>query len=360
MAIQKKRKVLRAPFVVTVAAAASFAGTMALPGCTPTVHDGQNGSCPEERPEAGSSCDVDDLSCFYNGECVIDTVRYTCVESAWRMEVQGSTCNPPPPGCPEQRPQAGSSCPVDNLSCSYIDDCGNPIDYTCVGAAWQMGPEMSCNPPPPPECPETFPETGSACWQIGANCAHNNPPDCPEPTIVTCGEDGTWSVTVAVSCNPPPPACPETTPEDGDPCAGGIGTCGYMMPTGCGPMPIDAACVLEGDTWRWQVHEIFCNPPPPDQCIAAATPAACAGLGPACLWFVPGCADGSGAPALPAAGCFPSVMCKTDDACPPGTLCQEVVINPCIASSPDEPTCAACGFTKSICVPPSAATSAGG
>ncbi|WP_437720021.1 hypothetical protein [Sorangium sp. So ce861] len=355
MAIQKKRKVLRTPFVVTVAAAASFAGAVALPGCDPTVHDG---SCPAERPEEGSSCDADDVSCTYSGTCGDDTFRFTCVDGAWQMGID-PTCNPPPPACPDERPEAGSSCAAGGLSCSYLDDCDNPIDYTCTGGAWQMGPEMSCNPPPPPECPETFPETGSACWQIGASCAYGNPPDCPDPTIVTCGEDGTWSVTVAVSCNPPPPACPEATPEDGAPCAGGIGTCGYTMPTGCGPMPIDAECVLEGDTWRWQVHEIFCNPPPPEHCLTAATGEECAGLGPTCQWLVPGCADGDGAPALPAVGCFPSLPCETDDACPAGTLCQEVVVNPCGSASGDGATCAACGLYKNVCVPPSAATAAG-
>lgn len=302
MAMQKKRKVLRAPFIVTVAAAASLAGAVALPGCDPTV---EGGSCPEEIPERGSSCEADDLSC------------------------------------------------------EYIDSCDNPIGYGCVDGAWQVEAEMSCNPPPPPECPAEMPATGSACWQLGAGCAYNGPPDCPDPTIVTCGEDGTWSVTVAVSCNPPPPACPEELPADGDPCEAGIGTCGFMMPTGCGPMPVDGECVLQGDAWRWQVHEAFCNPPPPEECLRAATAGACASLGPACQWLVPGCADEPGPPALAAAGCFPSLPCETDKACPAGTLCQEVVVNPCGASSGGEATCAACGAYKNVCVPPSAATTAG-
>ncbi|XYH92632.1 hypothetical protein ACMHYB_32740 [Sorangium sp. So ce1128] len=302
--MQKKRKVLRAPFIVTVAAAASLAGAVALPGCDPTV---QGGSCPEEEPERGSSCEADDLSC------------------------------------------------------DYIDSCDNPIGYECVDGAWQVESEISCNPPPPPECPAEMPATGSACWQIGAGCAYGGPPDCPEPTIVTCGDDGTWSVTtIAVSCNPPAPACPEELPADGDPCEAGIGTCGFMMPTGCGPLPVDGECVLQGDTWRWQVHELFCNPPPPEECLKAATADACAGLGPTCQWLVPGCAGEPGPPALAAVGCFPSLPCETDKACPAGTLCQEVVVNPCGVSSGDEATCAACGAYKNVCVPPSAATTSAG
>ncbi|WP_437678451.1 hypothetical protein [Sorangium sp. So ce131] len=245
--MQKKRKVLRAPFIVTVAAAASFAGAVALPGCDPTV---QGGSCPEEMPERGSNCDAE------------------------------------------------------GLSCDYIDGCDNPISYACVDGAWRVEAEISCNPPPPP------------------------------------------------------PACPEVKPESGTPCDGEIGTCGYTMMTGCGPMPIDAACVLEDGAWRWQVYEIACNPPPPDLCLTAATAEECAGFGPTCQWLVPGCAEDTGTPALPAVGCFPNQPCETDDACPAGTFCEEVVVNPCVADSPGAVTCAACGLTKNVCVPPSAATAA--
>ncbi|XXY50663.1 hypothetical protein WME91_05915 [Sorangium sp. So ce269] len=352
--MQKKRKVLRAPFIVTVAAAASLAGAVALPGCDPTV---QGGSCPEEEPERGSSCEADDLSCDYIDSCD-NPIGYGCVGGAWQVESEMS-CNPPPPpggSCPEEEPERGSSCEADDLSCDYIDSCDNPIGYGCVDGAWQVESEVSCNPP---ECPAEMPATGSACWEIGVGCAYGGPPDCPDPTIVTCGEDGTWSVTVAVSCNPPPPACPEELPADGDPCEAGIGTCGFMMPTGCGPLPVDGECVLQGDTWRWQVHEIFCNPPPPEECLRAATADACASLGPTCQWLVPGCADEPGPPALPAVGCFPSLPCEVGGACPAGTLCQEVVVNPCVASSPDGVTCAACGQYKNVCVPPSAATTAG-
>ncbi|WP_437805546.1 hypothetical protein [Sorangium sp. So ce1078] len=296
--MQKKRKVLRAPFIVTVAAAASLAGAVALPGCDPTV---QGGSCPEEMPERGSSCDADDLSCEYIDSCD-NPIGYRCVDGAWQVEAEMSCNPPPPPECPEERPEADSSCGADHVYCTYIDDCNNPISYTCSGGEWVMGPEESCNPPPP---------------------------------------------------------CPEATPADGDRCEGGVGTCGYTMMTGCGPMPIDAACVLEDDTWRWEVHEIFCNPPPPDLCLTAATGAECASLGPTCQWLVPGCADESGPPALSAVGCFPSLPCKDDSACPSGTFCEEVVVNPCVASSPDGATCAACGMITNVCVPPSAATTAG-
>ncbi|KYF74248.1 hypothetical protein BE15_22685 [Sorangium cellulosum] len=70
---------------------------------------------------------------------------------------------------------------------------------------------------------------------------------------------------------------------------------------------------------------------------------------------MPGCAEGTGIPALAAVGCFPSLPCgEVDAACPAGTRCQEVVVNPCVASSPDGATCAACGSTMHACVPPSA------
>lgn len=243
MAIQKKRKVLRAPFVVTVAAAASLAGAAALPGCDPTITDG---SCPEARPAAGSLCEDEGLLCDY-GE----------------------------------------------------DGCGSPIGTRCAEGMW-LDLTATCNPPPPPPaCPEAMPAAGSACSKPGESCAYTGPPDCPQPTTLTCGDDGAWSVTIAVSCNPPPP-------------------------------------------------------PPPEACLEASTAEECAGLGPACQWLVPGCAEETGTPALPAVGCFPSVACKADTECPAGTLCQEVVVNPCGSASSSGATCAACGFYTNVCVPPSA------
>ncbi|WP_437961700.1 hypothetical protein WME76_20050 [Sorangium sp. So ce119] len=312
MTMQKKRKVLRAPFIVTVAAAASLAGAVALPGCDPTVDDGcpdgwacnpPPSSCPEEMPAPGSRCDGDDPSCSYIDGCD-NPIDYACVDGAWRVEREMSCNPPPPPACPEEMPERRSSCDADDLSCSYIDGCDNPIGYRCAEGAWRVESEVSCNPPPP-ACPESLPTTGSACELLGESCSYAGPPDCPEPTVVTCGADGTWSVTIAVSCNPPPPP----------------------------------------------------PPPPPGDCLTAATGEECAGLGPTCQWLVPGCAEGTGTPALAAVGCFPSLPCgEVDAACPAGTRCQEVVVNPCVAASPGDVTCAACGLTKHVCVPPSAAT----
>ncbi|WP_437736320.1 hypothetical protein [Sorangium sp. So ce1335] len=314
--MQKKRRALRAPFIVTVAAAASVAGAVALPGCDITVVQG--GGCPEQMPERESSCDAVDLSCAYVDGCD-NPIGYTCVDGAWQVESEvscnppppeeecpGPVCNPPPPppACPDEMPKRGSRCNAVDLACAYVDGCDNPIGTRCVDGAWQVESEVSCNPPPPEEdCPSWMPDTGTACSQIGMDCVYGDPGDCLEPPIMTCGDDGTWVMTRDEYCNPPPPQ--------------------------------------------------------PEECLAAATSGDCAGLSPACAWLVPGCADDPGPPALPAAGCYPRVTCEDDAACPDGTRCQEVVVDPCGASSSsDVGGCGACGMTRNVCVPPSAATGA--
>ncbi|WP_437629480.1 hypothetical protein [Sorangium sp. So ce854] len=304
MAIQKKRKVLRAPFVVTVAAAASFAGAVALPGCDPTITDG---SCPETRPATGSSCEGEDLLCNY-GE----------------------------------------------------DGCGSPIESRCADGTWQ-DLTATCNPPPPPPaCPEVMPAAGDPCSEPGELCSYDGPPDCLDPTILRCDDDGAWSVTVAVSCNPPPPpppGCPEEVPEIGSACSKPGESCAYHGVLDC-PEPLMLTCG-DGGTWSEAKDSCSAPPPPPEDCLDAATAEECSGLGPACQWLVPGCAEETGTPALPAVGCFPSVACEADTECPAGTLCQEVVVNPCGSASSDGATCAACGSHTNVCVPPSAATAGG-
>ncbi|WP_242515144.1 hypothetical protein [Sorangium cellulosum] len=255
--MQKKRRVLRAPFIVTVAAAASFAGAVALPGCNITV---QGGHCPEEMPARESRCNADDLACAYVDSCD-NPIGYRCVDGAWQVEAEmscnppppecpGPACNPPapPPTCPDEMPKRESSCNAVDLSCAYVDSCDNPIGYRCVDGAWQVEAEMSCNPPPPPQ---------------------------------------------------------------------------------------------------------------PEECLTAATADECAGLSPACQWLVPGCADEPGPPALPAAGCFPRPTCEDDAACPDGMRCQEVIVDPCGASSSSGVgSCAACGMARNVCLLPAAATDA--
>ncbi|WP_437322581.1 hypothetical protein [Sorangium sp. So ce381] len=353
MAMQKKRKVLKAPFIVTVAAAASLTGAMALPGCTPTVSDG---SCPESAPAVGSSCEVDDLSCGYGDDGCGRPIDYTCSDGVWE-QAPTATCNPPPPPeCPPALPAAGSACAQPGMNCNYDEPLptGCPSTVTCGDdGTWSEPIAPACNPPPL-ECPPEKPAAGSACVQPGMRCPYEDAaPALSCPSTVTCGDDGTWTETVVPTCNPPAPVCPEKMPSDGDLCEGGTGPCPYEMMTGCGPMPTQAECVQQKDTWSWQVAEIFCNPPPPEVCLTAATEDACANLGPACRWLTPGCGDASETPVLAQAGCFPSQGCEVDEACPGGTRCQELVINPCYKQA-----CDACGSTVKVCAPPGGRPSA--
>lgn len=283
MATQKKRKAPRASFVITVTAAASALTLAALPGCGSTV----SGSCPEAEPSYGSSC----------GE-------------------------------------AGQSC-------TYGDDgCGNPIEYACEDGAWGYGDSVStCNPPPPPLCPDTIPSYGAACDVVGSLCEYAD--SCGLTSSATCSSDLTWEVT-HVSCNPPP--CPPEAPVPGTACVQPWGECIYTVDDGCGTTEAQAECV----NGLWQFSVPICNPPPPDYCYSLTTEAECGAAASLCRWLVPGCATpGTSPPPLAQAGCHPSFDCGTSAECLAGATCAEVITDPCYNLD-----CDACGASSKLCVAP--------
>ena len=234
MAKQSKRRAPRAPFIMTVAATSAVA-LSALPGCGSSVNTGNEG-CPEEMPLSGSACEAEGQDCSFGS-----------------------------------------------------DGCGNPMEMSCEGGQWTWTGGGTCNPPPPPVCPDTAPNSGDPCWEEGISCS-------------------------------------------------------YQVDTGCGPMDAPATC--EGGVWN--VSIVSCNPPPPDICFSMVTEADCTANAPFCRWLTPGCADPS-APPLPLgqAGCFPEFDCASTVECPAGTTCEERVYDPCYNLG-----CDACGATAMLCVAP--------
>lgn len=340
MANQRKRKVLRAPFIVTVAATATVVGVAVLPGCESVVV-----RCPASPPEAGSRCSEEGQSCSFGENGCGAPIEYTCRSGAWQDGT--ATCDRSQPACPASPPEPSSRCGDEGQSCSFGDDgCGGLIEYTCRGGVWQDD-TATCNPPPV-ECPVSLPDEGSPCFERGVQCTYKDS-TCEGETVATCDADGTWMVE-AQGCDPPP--CPEVLPGQGDPCLPPGARCEYVRENACGRDVIVATCGDAGDP-RWQVNwlgSVSCNPPSPEMCYGPASEDACMRLAPDCQWAVPGCAGGSeGPPALAEAGCFPSTDCKGDADCPFERRCQDVVINPCYNQA-----CAACGQVVKRCLPPGA------
>jgi hypothetical protein len=267
MPTPKKRKNLKAPFLVTFAAMAAVAPAV-LSGCGSSVVTGSGGGdCPAAMPGAGTDCSGETLQCGY-GE----------------------------------------------------DECGSPIEFTCSGGKWaQSGPTVSCNPPPP-DCPAATPAQGSSCPIPGMACTYPGTGGCVFEVQASCDANLTWQVSEIMSpCNPP--GCPAEIPTQGEPCVPPWeGTCTYTVDTGCGPLPETAIC----ENGQWSLSTTICNPPPPDYCYSLTTATDCAAQT-FCRWLVPGCGD----PPLPQAGCFPTYDCATTSDCGVGQTCQEVVINPC-------------------------------
>lgn len=235
MAKQKKRRAPRAPFIVTVAATSAVA-LAALPGCGASVSTsaGEPGECPEVMPSAGSSCAVEGQSCSYGSG-----------------------------GC--------------------------PADMSCEGGVWEWDTGLSCNPPPPDECPVSAPNNGDPCFNTGLSCP-------------------------------------------------------YTIDDGCGPIDTTASC--QGGVWSVGIST--CNPPPPDYCYSLTTEADCDLNGDVCRWLTPGCADpATPPPPLAQAGCFPSYDCASSAECAAGTTCEQRVYDPCYNLA-----CDACGAVAMLCVAP--------
>jgi hypothetical protein len=220
VSLLRKRR-LRAPFVATVAAAA----TALLPGCggkaagEPSSGDGGAeagpeagpSQCPPTQPTNGSPCSG---HLFCGDACGVPYGPVECVNGSW---VQGAGgCNPPAPlPCPTTEPSPGTSCSnAAGQICSYPDECtGMNVAFTCVSGLWQGAGA----PDGPVLCPSSVPPQGSSC----AACAGRWPSDCnygpdcngsPTQTAVCDGTSGTWNILVS-SCNPPPPPI-EAGPPD--------------------------------------------------------------------------------------------------------------------------------------------------
>lgn len=226
----RKRKALRAAFVVTAALGAA--------GCGSEITNPPIGECPSARPSTGDSCD-EPMECVYDDECDLEVTASCGDDGVWAVQY-GGTCNPPPPSeCPEEAPANGDACDFEIGSCTYEGQCGEPFNATCEVDGWSVDTEVSCNPPPP--CPQELPGEGDAC---------------------------------------------ELTPG-GTP----IG-CSYEVSTACGPQIAEAECGVSEQSGEvvWFVALPTCKPKVPD-CGAYRDSAPC-DADTTCRWLVPGCGEG--------------------------------------------------------------------
>lgn len=177
---------LRSPFVVTLAASAT---AVLHAGCgaavvNPAGPDGSStGDVPQDVPH--------DVQADVSRVCPVTP------------PTQGTGCSPATtpdhcdygtvPGCPGL-PATTAFCDNDTLT-------------------WRLAPS-SCNPPPVPRCPESVPTSGTYCAGT-IRCPYNDCAGVPT-TLATCTNQR-WELEFT-SCNPPPPTCPASPPEDTSDC----------------------------------------------------------------------------------------------------------------------------------------------
>lgn len=229
-------------------------------------------------------------------------------------------------GCPAAAPAAGSAC-AGSLSCSYgTPECTHVA--TCVEGAWDWD-DGACYSP----CPVALPSGGEPCSSPGQTCSYQDQA-CSEAGADAVCAQGHWEVTYhGPACAP---VCPANLPPTGAPCNPCCdGPCEYVAGPGC--PPVAAICDANG---HWSSPTDVCTTPPP--CEALGDEDTCATT-PDCRWLVPGCSM----PALPYAGCYPSLVCDDDSQCGSGKTCLKCEVNPC----PDG-KCNACSSTTFVCVYP--------
>ena len=145
----RRKRQLRKAFVV-VAAAAATAVTAGGCGNGNSPFDDDDGrtvnppppnceeannclpqECPDNVPLDGAPC-AGDLTCFYDDFDLCGTEAF-CASGAW--QVWDTTCNPPPPECPAEMPEAGTACPDEGFGPPY---CFYDVELTCGSASVEM------------------------------------------------------------------------------------------------------------------------------------------------------------------------------------------------------------------------------
>lgn len=168
----KKRKTLRASFVVTLAGTASMA--IAAPGCIygGTTNPPPTSYCPETTPSAGSSCDPDETGpeCLYHNDQCGDVIA-SCIDATWQVDY--GTCEVAWVVCPDVAPITEGTCEGEG-TCEYSDECGQTITATCLSVRWDTQyPAFSCNGPPPCQTKDTAEgcATDPTCRWLTPGCA---------------------------------------------------------------------------------------------------------------------------------------------------------------------------------------------
>lgn len=85
--------------------------------------------------------------------CSTPDMQARCDPRNGRWDVAVSSCNPPPPSCPETQPLRGTRCAVWSTppECRYGNDICGPTIARCDPATslWRLQDPPDCNPPPP-------------------------------------------------------------------------------------------------------------------------------------------------------------------------------------------------------------------
>lgn len=165
------------------------------------------GVCP---PVPGEGSCAYGEQCSYGAGC---SAEYCSCDSTDSWQCVTPVC--PPPECPPGAPYSGDSCNYEGQTCDYGSN-GGGCGETCSCGAYFGGDgggslEWQCyaDPCPPPVCPSSAPQTGTACGSIGTYCYYPDDAGACSGETCECDPSAIWSCTDGGFCDagaPPPDA----------------------------------------------------------------------------------------------------------------------------------------------------------
>ncbi len=132
------------------------------------------GACPALAPAASEPCPTVGLACEYGDSIVASCrTRAACLPGGW--QVVSPKCAPPHPagkdGCPTNLGANGDKC--DKKLEGQVCDMGGGASClcgSCLGGPCMSEARWGCAGAPPPPCPPTAPNAGQPCQAEGVVC----------------------------------------------------------------------------------------------------------------------------------------------------------------------------------------------
>lgn len=157
-------------------------------GTNDAAGDGGGGACPSNPPTQGAACATDQLACEYGSNPDPSCNQlYRCNAGAWQEQSSATICLSQT-ACPTSYASVplGQDCTSNGLACGYPQ--GECICTTSSGGLQKPTPSWECFTPPE-GCPNPRPDLGTSCASPDLQCDYGA---CSGGIAVQC-KSGVWT-----------------------------------------------------------------------------------------------------------------------------------------------------------------------